>query len=441
VPWRLDQHAFKAWKQGMTGYPLIDAGMKQLWSTGWAHNRARVICGGFLVKHLLLPWQWGLKHFWDVQLDADLECDALGWQYVSGCMSDAPPFSHIMDLGAEAARFDPDGEYVRRWLPVLSRLPLRYIHAPWTAPPEVLAAADVELGFNYPFPIVTAEEAKERVAHACSVVEACCEAGSVPRHPYRPATDPSRLTPMQMQELLGHRPDLERGGASDEAENEPAAAAGGGGGGGGRHGGHSVADGAYCASGGGAATAGAHGGGGGGGGSYDSDMAEEVVSNSPGGGRGGSVTPTAASAQQPCPPAAEEASRDRRGPGAAWEQLPGRTVPSQSGGVSGALVPEPPRALHPHHHRSRECEATSGPSGPSGPSSKTAYASLPGSGSGGGGSGTPGAAHGPHGAPLRSASPSAKKARHSLLGAQQQALLAQQQQQGGGSGSWGGGAS
>lgn len=143
VPWRLDHNAFKAWKQGMTGYPLIDAGMKQLWSTGWAHNRARVLCGAFLVKHLLLPWQWGLKHFWDVQMDADLECDALGWQYISGCMSDAKPFSYVPDLEVEAARFDPDGAYVRRWLPVLARLPLKYVHAPWKAPPEVLAEAEV----------------------------------------------------------------------------------------------------------------------------------------------------------------------------------------------------------------------------------------------------------------------------------------------------------
>ncbi|KAL6764729.1 DNA photolyase, FAD-binding/Cryptochrome [Haematococcus lacustris] len=156
-PWRLDQAAFKAWRQGQTGYPLVDAAMRQLSSTGWCHNRMRVVAASFMVKNLLLPWQWGLKHYWDAQLDADLECDALGWQYVSGGMADAHPFDHIIDLEKEAQRFDADGEYVRRWLPVLSRMPTQHIHAPWRAPHAVLAAADVELGFDYPERVVTAE--------------------------------------------------------------------------------------------------------------------------------------------------------------------------------------------------------------------------------------------------------------------------------------------
>jgi deoxyribodipyrimidine photolyase len=108
---------------------------------GWCHNRVRVVASHFLVKHLLLPWQWGLKHLWDCQIDADLECDALGWQYVSGCLSDAHPFHYLLDLDKEWQRFDPDGHYVRRWLPVLSQLPAQYIHQPWAAPPEVLEAA------------------------------------------------------------------------------------------------------------------------------------------------------------------------------------------------------------------------------------------------------------------------------------------------------------
>ncbi len=257
-PWRGLARA-QAWRQGQTGYPLVDAAMRELWSTGWCHNRMRVVAASFMVrpncpalaprelgaahapccalrgsvsacdgspqpaaaessalaafraapggagaaalhprppgmrafdtqvKNLLLPWQWGLKHYWDAQIDADLECDALGWQYVSGGMTgeglarafppggrrdtpppplllalvspatallsrpqrvgrcsrvaclpaDAHPFSHMMDLEKEAARFDPDGEYVRRWLPILARLPTKYIHAPWNAPPEV----------------------------------------------------------------------------------------------------------------------------------------------------------------------------------------------------------------------------------------------------------------------------------------------------------------
>ncbi|KAJ9523003.1 hypothetical protein QJQ45_023833 [Haematococcus lacustris] len=189
-PWRLDQAAFKAWRQGQTGYPLVDAAMRQLSSTGWCHNRMRVVAASFMVKNLLLPWQWGLKHYWDAQLDADLECDALGWQYVSGGMADAHPFDHIIDLEKEAQRFDADGEYVRRWLPVLSRMPTQHIHAPWRAPHAVLAAADVELGFDYPERVVTAEESARNMAEACHVLQHCQATGSSDRRsgPYRTAT-------------------------------------------------------------------------------------------------------------------------------------------------------------------------------------------------------------------------------------------------------------
>jgi len=176
VPWRVDRAALSAWRAGQTGYPLVDAGMRQLWSTGWIHNRLRVVCASFAVKHLLLPWQWGLKHYWDAFLDADLENDALGWQYVAGCMADAHPFAYMIDLEAEATRFDPDGEFVRRWLPALARLPTRHVHAPWGAPPEVLEAAGVELGLTYPRRIVLLEEARGRVSGAVEVIERCCAA-------------------------------------------------------------------------------------------------------------------------------------------------------------------------------------------------------------------------------------------------------------------------
>jgi deoxyribodipyrimidine photolyase len=176
VPWRVDRAALSAWRAGQTGYPLVDAGMRQLWSTGWVHNRLRVVCASFAVKHLLLPWQWGLKHYWDAFLDADLENDALGWQYVAGCMADAHPFAYMIDLEAEAVRFDPDGEFVRRWLPALARLPTRHVHAPWKAPAEVLEAAGVEIGLTYPRRIVLLEEARERVAGAVEVIERCCAA-------------------------------------------------------------------------------------------------------------------------------------------------------------------------------------------------------------------------------------------------------------------------
>ncbi|KAL4431148.1 hypothetical protein ABPG75_006404 [Micractinium tetrahymenae] len=202
VPWRFDQRLFKAWRQGRTGYPLVDAAMREVWGTGWMHNRMRVVAASFMVKNLLLPWQWGLKHYWDALLDADLECDALGWQYVSGCMADAHEFSSTIHHHTEARRFDPDGNYVRRWLPVLARLPAKYIHQPWTAPESVLEDAGVELGVNYPFPVISQEESLAALAAADAVVQQCLRggagasaaaagaAGSVALEgPFRPATD------------------------------------------------------------------------------------------------------------------------------------------------------------------------------------------------------------------------------------------------------------
>lgn len=191
VPWRFDQSLFKAWRTGTTGHPLVDAGMREVWSTGWMHNRLRVVCASFLVKHLLLPWQWGLKHYWDALLDADLECDALGWQYCAGCLVDGHDFSKLTDLATEAKRFDPTGNYVRRWLPVLARLPAAYIHTPWAAPPEVLADAGVELGVNYPWPVIEEGEAAIALAAATEVVNtAIGEEGKAAKAPYLPPTRP-----------------------------------------------------------------------------------------------------------------------------------------------------------------------------------------------------------------------------------------------------------
>lgn len=201
VPWRFDQRMFKAWRQGNTGYPLVDAGMRELWSTGWMHNRLRVVCASFLVKNLLLPWQWGLKHYWDALLDADLECDALGWQYVAGCLADAHEFSYIIDHATEAKKFDPDGNYIRRWLPVLARVPTAYIHRPWEAPESLLDDAGVELGSNYPFPVISVEESKMTLKAATEVIDraaaksASFGAPSTARGPFRPATDPNPSIP------------------------------------------------------------------------------------------------------------------------------------------------------------------------------------------------------------------------------------------------------
>ncbi|XP_068637470.1 cryptochrome-1-like isoform X2 [Aristolochia californica] len=165
-PWRVDESYFKTWRQGRTGYPLVDAGMRELWATGWLHDRIRVVVSSFFVKVLQLPWRWGMKYFWDTLLDADLESDALGWQYISGTLPDGRELDRIDNPQFEGYKFDPHGEYVRRWLPELVRLPTDWIHHPWDAPESVLQAAGVELGSNYPLPIVEISTAKARLQDA-----------------------------------------------------------------------------------------------------------------------------------------------------------------------------------------------------------------------------------------------------------------------------------
>ncbi|KAK1430440.1 hypothetical protein QVD17_13159 [Tagetes erecta] len=165
-PWEANQAHFKAWRQGRTGYPLVDAGMRELWATGWLHNKIRVITASFLVKCLLLPWQWGMKYFWDTLLDADLESDILGWQYISGSMPDGHELHRLDNPEVQGFKFDPEGEYVRQWLPELSRVPTEWIHHPWNAPSSVLQAAGVELGLNYPKPIIDIEIARDRLTSA-----------------------------------------------------------------------------------------------------------------------------------------------------------------------------------------------------------------------------------------------------------------------------------
>ncbi|KAJ8747441.1 hypothetical protein K2173_023841 [Erythroxylum novogranatense] len=167
-PWFVDEVYFKAWRQGRTGYPLVDAGMRELWATGWLHDRIRVVVSSFFVKVLQLPWRWGMKYFWDTLLDADLESDALGWQYISGTLPDGRELDRIDHPQVEGYKFDPNGEYVRRWLPELARLPTEWIHHPWNAPESVLQAAGIELGSNYPLPIVGIDAAKARLQRALS---------------------------------------------------------------------------------------------------------------------------------------------------------------------------------------------------------------------------------------------------------------------------------
>ncbi|MFQ3622290.1 MAG: deoxyribodipyrimidine photo-lyase [Acetobacteraceae bacterium] len=169
-PWRDDAAALRAWQRGRTGYPIVDAGMRQLWRTGWMHNRVRMIVASFLVKHLLLPWQAGEAWFWDTLVDADLASNSASWQWVAGCGADAAPYFRIFAPVTQGETYDPDGAYVRRWVPELARLPAAHIHAPWTAPPLVLKDAGVVLGTTYPAPIVDHGRARARALQALATI-------------------------------------------------------------------------------------------------------------------------------------------------------------------------------------------------------------------------------------------------------------------------------
>jgi deoxyribodipyrimidine photo-lyase len=159
-PWENNKAHLKAWQRGRTGYPFVDAGMRELWQTGFLHNRVRMVVASFLIKHLRLDWRLGEDWFWDTLCDADTANNAAGWQWVAGSGADASPYFRIFNPFGQGEKFDPDGAYVRRWVPELAGLPNDYIHRPWEAPPLVLAQAGVVLGKDYPFPLVKHEEAR-----------------------------------------------------------------------------------------------------------------------------------------------------------------------------------------------------------------------------------------------------------------------------------------
>ncbi|MDF3058899.1 MAG: deoxyribodipyrimidine photolyase, partial [Rariglobus sp.] len=167
-PWAKDVggEKLRAWQQGRTGYPIIDAGMRELWRTGWMHNRVRMVTASFLVKHLRLRWQEGAAWFWDTLVDADLANNTLGWQWSAGCGADAAPYFRIFAPVTQGEKFDADGAYVRRWVPEIAKLPDKFLHAPWTAPAGVLAQAGVTLGGNYPGPIVDHTTARAQALEA-----------------------------------------------------------------------------------------------------------------------------------------------------------------------------------------------------------------------------------------------------------------------------------
>ncbi|MCA1541499.1 deoxyribodipyrimidine photo-lyase [Bradyrhizobium sp. NBAIM32] len=165
-PWQPDKEALTAWQRGRTGYPIVDAGLRELWHTGVMHNRVRMVVASFLVKHLLIDWREGEAWFWDTLVDADAGSNPANWQWVAGCGADAAPYFRIFNPQLQGEKFDPDGAYVRRWVPELKALPAKLIHRPWQATPIELASAGITIGKTYPQPIVDHARARERALAA-----------------------------------------------------------------------------------------------------------------------------------------------------------------------------------------------------------------------------------------------------------------------------------
>lgn len=170
-PFCSDPDGLEAWRRGRTGYPIVDAGLRQLWNTGWMHNRARMIVSSFLVKDLLIDWREGEAWFWDTLVDADQATNAASWQWIAGSGVDAAPYFRVYNPVTQGEKFDAKGAYVRRWVPELADLPDHQLHAPWTATDLELAAAGVRLGDTYPRPIVDHAKARDRALEALKSVK------------------------------------------------------------------------------------------------------------------------------------------------------------------------------------------------------------------------------------------------------------------------------
>ncbi|MFL1462793.1 cryptochrome/photolyase family protein [Roseococcus sp. DSY-14] len=166
-PFEPDDRLLRAWKAGRTGYPIVDAGMRQLWQTGWMHNRVRMVVASLLVKQLLQPWQAGAACFWDRLVDADLASNSASWQWIAGCGADASPYFRVFNPVLQGERFDPKGDYVRRWVPELARVPDRFVHKPWAAPDGPPA--------GYPAPIVPPERGRQRALAAYAAMRAAAD--------------------------------------------------------------------------------------------------------------------------------------------------------------------------------------------------------------------------------------------------------------------------
>ena len=165
-PWIKNESFLESWQKGETGYPIVDAGMRELWQTGYMHNRLRMVVGSFLVKNLLIDWRQGEDWFWDCLVDADLASNSAGWQWVAGSGADAAPYFRIFNPVTQGLKFDPEGEYTKKYVPELKLLPNKFLFSPWEAPKEILEKAGIELGKDYPEPIVDLKYSRELALEA-----------------------------------------------------------------------------------------------------------------------------------------------------------------------------------------------------------------------------------------------------------------------------------
>ena len=177
LPFRDAPGELRRWQRGQTGIPIVDAGMRQLWHIGWMHNRVRMIAASFLVKQLLVAWQDGEIWFWDTLVDADLANNAVSWQWIAGTGIDSQPFFRVFNPVTQGERWDPDGAYVRRWVPELAKLPAQWVHKPWAAPADILRKAGVRIGDTYPAPMVDLADARGRALSAYRATVKAANAG------------------------------------------------------------------------------------------------------------------------------------------------------------------------------------------------------------------------------------------------------------------------